>query len=100
MPDASAQWVSYLGQSQDKKAAPVSDERADLMLNMLRAIRGKLDEHDQKFEEIIIRLGRVEREIANLHGDFAGLSVRMDNLDRRVGRIERRLDLVDENADA
>jgi hypothetical protein len=28
-----------------------------------------------------------------LHGDYAGLSVRLDNLDRRVGRIERRLEL-------
>ena len=76
----------------------MSDERADLILNLLRGIRAKLDEHDQKFEEVITRLGRVEREVANLHGDFAGLSVRMDNLDRRVGRIERRLDLVDESA--
>jgi hypothetical protein len=28
-----------------------------------------------------------------LHSDYAGLSVRLDNLDRRVGRIERRLEL-------
>ena len=74
------------------------------MLNMLRAIRGKLDEHDRKFDEVIVRLGRVEREtaglrleIANLHGDFASLSERLDNLDRRLDRVERRLDLVDES---
>jgi hypothetical protein len=29
----------------------VSDERADLILNMLRAICGKQDQHDQKFLE-------------------------------------------------
>ena len=58
----------------------MSDDRADLILTMLRAIRAKLDEHDLKFEEVITRLGRLERESVNtrseivtLHGDFAGL---------------------------
>jgi predicted nuclease with TOPRIM domain len=82
----------------------MSDDRADLILNMLRGIRGKLDEHDLKFEEVITRLGRLEREsanlrseIANLHGDFVSLSERIDNVDRRLARVERRLDLVDES---
>jgi hypothetical protein len=30
-----------------------------------------------------------------LHGDYVSLSVRLDNLDRRVGRIEQRLELVE-----
>jgi hypothetical protein len=56
----------------------MSDERADLILNLLRAIRAKLNEHDLKFDEVITRLGRVERDVANLHGDFAGMQVRHD----------------------
>ena len=36
-----------------------------------------------------------EREVVGLHSDYAGLSVRLDNLDRRVGRIEQRLELVE-----
>jgi hypothetical protein len=35
------------------------------------------------------------REVAGLHNDYGGLSVRLDNLDRRVGRIEQRLELVE-----
>jgi hypothetical protein len=31
-------------------------ERADLILNMLRAICGEQDQHDQKFDEVITRL--------------------------------------------
>jgi hypothetical protein len=58
----------------------MSDDRADLILNMLRAIRAKLDEHDRKFDEVIIRLGRVERELANLHVDFAVRSDSRRNL--------------------
>jgi chromosome segregation ATPase len=46
-------------------------------------------------DEIIGRLGRLEREVAGLHADYAALSVRLDNLDRRVGRIEQSLELVD-----
>jgi predicted nuclease with TOPRIM domain len=82
----------------------MSDDRADLILSMLRAIRCKLDEHDLKFEEVITRLGRLEREsaslrseIANLHGDFVSLSERIDNVVRRLARVEHRLDLVDES---
>lgn len=71
----------------------------------LRAIRNILDDHTRKFDEVISRLGRVEREtaslrseIANLHEDWVGLSRRLDNFDRRLGRIEHRLDLVDDPA--
>jgi hypothetical protein len=60
----------------------------------LPAIRGILDNHSRKFEEAILRRGRVDREIAN-RGDFAGLWLRLDNLDNRVSRIERRLELSD-----
>jgi predicted nuclease with TOPRIM domain len=73
----------------------VSDERADLILNMLRAIRAEQSAQREKLDEIIVRLGRLEREVAELHVDYAGLSVRLDNLDRRVGRIEQRLELID-----
>jgi len=73
----------------------VSDERVDLILNMLRAIRAEQAPQREKLDEIIVRLGRLEREVAGLHADYAGLSVRLDNLDRRVGRIEQILELVD-----
>jgi hypothetical protein len=73
----------------------VSDERADLILNMLRAIRAEQAAQREKLDEIIVRLGRLEREIAGLHSDYAGLSVRLHNLDRRAGRIEQRLELVE-----
>ena len=73
----------------------MGDERADLILNMLRAIRTEQAAQREKLDEIIIRLGRLEREVAGRHGDYAGLSVRLDNLDRRVGRIEHRLELAE-----
>jgi septal ring factor EnvC (AmiA/AmiB activator) len=80
----------------------VSDERADLILSMLRAIRGDQAAQREKLDEIITRIGALEREvaalsvrIAEIRVDFANLSVRLDNIDRRVERIERRLELVE-----
>ena len=76
----------------------MSDERADLILNTLRAIRGKQDQHDQKFDEVITRLGALERDFAGMKLDFAGVHARLDNIGRRLDRVERRLELVDEPA--
>ena len=73
----------------------MSDERAELILNTLRAIRGK---HDQKFDEVITRLGALERDFAGMKLDFAGVHVRLGNIGRRLDRVERRLELVDEPA--
>jgi chromosome segregation ATPase len=80
----------------------VRDERADLILNMLRAIRAEQSAQREKLDEIISRLGALEREVAALtlrfaemKVDFANLSVRIDHLDHSVRRIEQRLDLVE-----
>ncbi len=80
----------------------MSDERADLILNMLRGIRAEQATQREKLDEIIGRLGAVEREVASLNlriaemkVDLANLSLRLDHLDRRVGRIEQRLELVE-----
>jgi hypothetical protein len=39
----------------------------------------------------------LRRDILGLHEDYVSLAGRLDNLDRRVARIEHRLDLVDES---
>ena len=74
----------------------MSDERADLVLNMLRAIRATQDEHGRKLDEGITQLSALERNFAGMKMDFAGMHVRLDNISRRLDRVERRLGLVDE----
>jgi hypothetical protein len=68
------------------------------MLRMLRAISAKQDEHDRKFDEVITRLGALERDFAGMKMDFAGMQVRLDNIARRLDRMEVRSGLVDESA--
>jgi hypothetical protein len=80
----------------------MSGERADLILNMLRAICAEQSAQREKLDEIINRLGVLEREVAllalrfaEMKVDFANLSVRLDHIDHRVRRIEQRLELVE-----
>ena len=75
----------------------MSDERADLILNMLRAIRTTQDEHGRKLDEVITQLNALDRDFAGMKMDF-GLHERLGNISRRLDRVERRFDLVDGRA--
>jgi hypothetical protein len=59
-------------------------EPADLILNMLRAICGKQDQHDQKFDEGDYAVSALERDFAGMRLDFAGVHARLDNIDWRL----------------
>ncbi len=67
----------------------------NIILEHLRAIRGVLDRHTDELREIKERLGILEIGIGNLGGQYASLSNRLDRMDERVARIEKRLDLVE-----
>jgi hypothetical protein len=63
-------------------------ETDNLVLEHLRAIRTDLGEVGEDLREVKRRLTSLEVSVANLHGDFAGQSGRID-------RVENRLDLRD-----
>jgi predicted nucleic acid-binding Zn-ribbon protein len=60
----------------------------NLVLEHLRAIRATVDRLADDTVEIKGRLGLLEQQYANI-------STRLDRLDDRVHRIEKRLDLVE-----
>jgi predicted nuclease with TOPRIM domain len=70
-------------------------ETDNLILEHLRPIRGTLDRHSDELREIKERIGILETGVGNLAAQYASLSTRLDRLDDRVARIERRLDLQD-----
>ena len=70
-------------------------ESDNLILEHLRAIRGTLDRHSDDLREIKERLGILETGVGNLGAQYASLSTRLDRMDERVARIERRLDLAE-----
>lgn len=59
-----------------------------LILEHLRAIRETQDRHTEDLREIKQRLGFLENQ-------YASISTRLDRMDDRVGRIEKRLELVE-----
>ena len=58
----------------------------NLVIEDLRAIRATQDQHSEKLDLLIQRVGTLESQYANL-------SVRVDRIDARLDRVERRLDL-------
>ena len=72
----------------------MADVSLDLIQRMLQRSLDSTARIEVRLGEVIERLGRLERLTADLHGDFAGQSVRIDSLDTRLERVERRLDLI------
>lgn len=66
----------------------MSPSTENLVLEMLRAIRATQEKHSDDLLEIKERLGFLEQQ-------YASISTRLDRLDLRVLRIEKRLDLVE-----
>ena len=63
-------------------------ETENIALEHLRAIRATLERHSDNLLEIKGRLGILEQQ-------YASISTRIDRMDDRVARIEKRLDLVE-----
>ena len=74
----------------------------NLVLEMLRAIRGDIAEMRVEQREQRARIGAIERAVAHLEREQAELraeiGARFDRVLDRLDRIERRLDLADHPA--
>lgn len=63
-------------------------ETDNIVLEHLRAIRATVDRISEDMQEVKARLGILEHQ-------YASLSTRIDRIDERVFRIEKRLSLVE-----
>ena len=63
-------------------------EIESIVLEHLRAIRATQDRHSDDLREIKGRLGILEQQ-------YASVSNRLDRVDDRISRIEKRLELVE-----
>jgi archaellum component FlaC len=66
----------------------LADEPDNIVLTYLRRIDAKLDRVIDDVQDLKVRMTNVEEGLA-------GVNRRLDRLEVRVERIERRLDLVD-----
>jgi hypothetical protein len=72
----------------------VSDAPDNLILVYLRRIDEKVDRVASSVADLGRRVTSLETKVALLHGDFAAQSERIDRIDLRLERIERRLEIV------
>ena len=74
---------------------PMAETVADLTLERMRRLEEKMDVLIDHVVEVKTGLTLVRHDIANIHGNMALISTRLDGIDKRLGRVERRLDLVE-----
>jgi tetrahydromethanopterin S-methyltransferase subunit G len=72
----------------------MSEEPDNLVLRYLRRMDEKLDRVIDDIADLKRRMTSLEQAVSLLHGDFAGQSLRIDRIEARLERIERRLDLT------
>jgi len=77
----------------------MSDNRASIMLDHLRAIRGDIGLMKDDLADVKQRLTTLEIQlgamVATEQSHYGQTMLRLDRLDVRLDRIERRLDLTD-----
>jgi chromosome segregation ATPase len=67
----------------------------DYLREQFARLHTKLDHLAEDVTDLKRRMTSLEAQVALLHGDFANQSMRIDRLDTRLERIERRLDLTE-----
>jgi archaellum component FlaC len=73
----------------------MTTETENMVLEMLPRIRGSQERMELDVQDIKTRMTNIEISVGQFTSQFASQSLRLDRIDERVSRIERRLDLVD-----
>lgn len=68
---------------------------ADVVLEHLKSIRAKLDDHGERLGRIETRLSSIEQTVGSLYALAGSDRDNVQGLTRRIERIEKRLDLID-----
>ncbi len=73
----------------------MTDDTTNLVLEHLCHIRAKQDEHSGRLDRIEVQLSAMGQQLAGLTAAVYSGKSEVDDLRRRIERIEQRLDLVD-----
>jgi exoribonuclease II len=70
-------------------------EVTDLILPILQRMQAQMNSMDRKLDIVTDDVQLIKVRMTNMEEAMAGFNRRMDNIEVRMGRIERRLDLTD-----
>ncbi len=73
----------------------MGDDIAILTVEYLKRFDTKLDRIENDIRDLKFRIGSMERTLVSVQETLAHHSGRFDRVEERLGRIEKRLDLVD-----
>jgi cob(I)alamin adenosyltransferase len=73
----------------------VTEKTENLILEILKRIQGDMADMKADVSDIKLRVTATEEHLATMMMSIAGLNSRLDKLDGRVLRIERRLELTE-----
>jgi hypothetical protein len=73
----------------------MTEERDNMVLEMLRRIRASQERTELDLADVKSRVSAMEQMQGQVLVLLGTMSQRMDRFDERLGRIERRLDLVE-----
>ena len=73
----------------------MADEPFNLMLEHLKRFQATLDSMRLDMLDLKVRMSAIETNFGQMSYQIGGINGRLDRLDERVARIERRLDLIE-----
>ena len=73
----------------------MADNVEHILLEQFRRLNERLDKKDADDLEKSMRLSSIDDHLAGLMMSVTGMNNRLDRMEERVGRIERRLDLTE-----
>ena len=73
----------------------MTDEVGNLVLEQLRLVRTSMQRMELDRGDIKLRVSSLEQNMGQVVTALGAVNGRLDRLEERVARIERRLDLVD-----
>ena len=73
----------------------MADEPTNLVLEHLRRIDRKVDGLGVDMQQVILRLGSIERHMAGLSITEVNQNAEIDRIKARLDRVEQRLELSD-----
>jgi hypothetical protein len=73
----------------------MSGDIDNIILEHLRLIRSDMADFRNDLRDMKARFSSMESYISTLHGDQARSGIRIDNLEERINRLEKRTGLLD-----
>jgi predicted nucleic acid-binding Zn-ribbon protein len=73
----------------------MTDNVENLTLKFMRRLDTRLDRLESDIGDIKLRVTATEEHLASIMMSIAGVNSRVDKIDDKLSRVERRLDLTD-----